>query len=38
LFAVSVMVGTLMLARAVDDPRLSDAFRKATLKQLAIQN
>ena len=38
LFAVATMVGTLMLARAVDDPKLSDAFRKATLKQLAIQD
>jgi TetR/AcrR family transcriptional regulator, transcriptional repressor for nem operon len=29
---VSTMVGTLMLARAVDDPELSDAFRQAALK------
>ena len=29
---VSTMVGTLMLARAVDDPKLSDAFRQAALK------
>jgi hypothetical protein len=28
------MVGTLMLARAVDDPKLSDALREAALKQL----
>jgi hypothetical protein len=37
LFMVATMVGTLVLARAVDDPKLSDAFRKATLKQLATQ-
>jgi hypothetical protein len=35
LFAVATMVGTLVLARAVDDPRLSDALRKATLKHFA---
>lgn len=35
LFTVAAMVGTLVLARAVDDARLSDALRKATLKQLA---
>lgn len=34
LVAVATMVGTLMLARAVDDPKLSDALRKATLAQL----
>jgi len=34
LFLVSAMVGTLMLARAVDDPKLSDALRDATLKYL----
>lgn len=34
LFLVSAMVGTLMLARAVDDPKLSDALRGATLKYL----
>ena len=28
----STMVGTLLLARAVDDPELSEAFRKAALK------
>jgi TetR/AcrR family transcriptional regulator, transcriptional repressor for nem operon len=35
LFTIATMVGTLMLARAVDDPKLSDALRKATLKRLA---
>jgi len=35
LFTVATMVGTLVLARAVDDPKLSDALRKATLKHLA---
>ena len=34
LVLVATMVGTLMLARAVDDPKLSDALRKAALKQL----
>jgi hypothetical protein len=34
LVAVSTMVGTLVLARAVDDPRLSRALRKAALKHL----
>jgi AcrR family transcriptional regulator len=34
LFLVSTMVGTLVLARAVDDPKLSDALREATLKYL----
>ena len=29
----STMVGTLLLARAVDDPELSEAFRKAALMQ-----
>jgi len=29
------MVGTLMIARAVDDAALSEALRSATLKQLA---
>src|SRR5438093_6994223 len=39
LVTVATMVGTLVLARAVDDPRLSDALRKAALKHLAlIQN
>ena len=34
LVTVSTMVGTLVLARAVDDPRLSDALREAALNQL----
>jgi TetR/AcrR family transcriptional repressor of nem operon len=34
LSTVSMMVGALALARAVDDPRLSDAIREAALKQL----
>lgn len=34
LVTVSTMVGTLVLARAVDDPRLSDALRKAALGHL----
>lgn len=32
LVLLSTMVGTLMLARAVEDPELSEAFRQATLK------
>lgn len=32
LLMVSTMIGTLMLARAVNDPELSDAFRQAALK------
>ncbi|HEX7918054.1 MAG TPA: hypothetical protein VF454_01570, partial [Gemmatimonadales bacterium] len=32
LVAVAAMVGTLLLARAVDDPKLSEAFREAALK------
>lgn len=32
LFMVSAMAGTLMLARAVDDPKLSDALIASTLK------
>ena len=36
LVTVATMVGTLVLARAVDDPRLSDALRKAALKHLAF--
>ena len=32
LVTVATMVGALVLARAVDDPRLSDALRKAPLK------
>jgi len=35
LFTVSTMVGALVLASAVDEPRLSDALRKAALKHLA---
>ena len=34
LVTVAMMVGALVLARAVDDPRLSDAVRKAALKHL----
>jgi AcrR family transcriptional regulator len=34
LVTVAMMVGSLVLARAVDDPRLSDALRKAALKHL----
>ena len=35
LVTVAAMVGTLVLARAVDDPRLSDALREAALKHFA---
>lgn len=35
LFAMSALVGTLILARAVDDPKLSDAFCEAALKHFA---
>ena len=35
LVTVAAMVGTLVLARAVDDHRLSDALRKAALKHFA---
>jgi len=35
LVIVATAVGTLLLARAVDDPTLCDALRKATLKYLA---
>jgi AcrR family transcriptional regulator len=35
LFTVAAMVGSLVLARAVDDARLSDELREATLKHLA---
>jgi AcrR family transcriptional regulator len=35
LVTVAAMVGTLMLARAVDDPALSDALCNATVKRLA---
>ena len=34
LVTVATMVGALLLARAVDDPRLSDALREAALKHL----
>jgi TetR/AcrR family transcriptional regulator, transcriptional repressor for nem operon len=34
LATVATMVGALVLARAVDDPRLSDALRDAALKHL----
>src|SRR5215218_944448 len=36
LVIVATMVGALVLARAVDDPRLSEALRKAALKHLAL--
>jgi len=35
LVTVSTMVGALLLSRAVDDPKLSDALRKAALKHLS---
>jgi TetR/AcrR family transcriptional repressor of nem operon len=35
LVTVATMVGALLLARAVDDPKLSDAMLKASLKQLS---
>lgn len=35
LVTVAAMVGTLMLARAVDDPALSDSLRSAVLKRFA---
>lgn len=35
LVTVAAMVGALVLARAVDDPRLSDALREATLKHFS---
>lgn len=34
LVAVTTMVGALVLARAVDDPRLSDALRESALQHL----
>src|SRR5687768_13022906 len=34
LLTVATAVGSLVLARAVDDPKLSDALRQATLKHL----
>ena len=36
LVTVATMVGALVLSRAVDDPRLSDALRKAALYRLAL--
>jgi len=38
LFTIAALVGTLVLTRAVDDPKLSDALRAAALKQLATQD
>lgn len=35
LVVVTAMVGALVLARAVDDPRLSDALREAALKHFS---
>ncbi|RKE39923.1 TetR family transcriptional regulator [Paraburkholderia sp. BL23I1N1] len=35
LMTVATMVGTMVLARAVDDPTLSDSFLEAALKKLA---
>ncbi len=35
LVTVATMVGALLLARAVDDPKLSDALLKAVLKHFA---
>jgi AcrR family transcriptional regulator len=35
LVTVATAVGTLLMARAVDDPKLSEAFRKATLEHFA---
>ncbi len=35
LVTVATLVGALLLARAVDDPKLSDALREAALKHLA---
>jgi hypothetical protein len=35
LLTVATMVGALVLARAVDEPGLSDGLRKAALKHLA---
>jgi hypothetical protein len=34
LVTLATMVGTIMLARAVDDPKMSDALREAALKHL----
>jgi TetR/AcrR family transcriptional repressor of nem operon len=38
LVTVSTMLGALLLARAVDDPRFSDAVREAALKHLTPTN
>jgi TetR/AcrR family transcriptional regulator, transcriptional repressor for nem operon len=38
LVTVSTMVGALVLARAVDDPRLSDALREAALSHFTSDN
>ncbi|MEO6921295.1 MAG: TetR/AcrR family transcriptional regulator [Collimonas sp.] len=35
MFMVSSMIGTMVMARAVDDPRLSAALREATLKHFS---
>lgn len=35
MFIVCSMIGTLVMARAVDDPRLSDILREATLRQFS---
>ncbi len=35
LFTIATMVGALVLARAVDEPKLSDGLREAALKHLA---
>ena len=35
LVTIAAMVGTLILARAVDDPKLSDALREAALKHFS---
>lgn len=37
LVTVATMVGALMLARAVDDPRLADSLREAALKHLTAE-
>lgn len=34
---LSTMVGTLLLARAVEDPELSEAFRRAALKHFDVK-
>ena len=38
LVTLSTMVGSLLLARAVDDPSLSDSLREAALKHLTLAN